>query len=85
VLLSAENQLSHAAVARRKRKVLRKIRTEGNCGPRKELAAADRRITHSTKVAQGRGHDRKDNVAQETRKGRTFGKFVVEEELEVGL
>jgi hypothetical protein len=68
----------HAVVVRRKRNVFRKIRTQGNCGPRMELAAACRRINHNTKVARRRGHDRKrydkDNVAQETRKGRRFSK-----------
>jgi hypothetical protein len=33
----------HAAVARRKRNIFRKIRTQENCGPRKELVAAGRR------------------------------------------
>jgi hypothetical protein len=72
-------KVSHrAAMAWRKRNVFRKIRTRGNCGPWRELAAAGRRMTHSTKVARRRGHDRKrydqDNVVQETRIGRTFGK-----------
>jgi hypothetical protein len=32
---------------------------QGNCGPRKELAAAGRMTTHSTKVTWCRRHDRK--------------------------
>jgi hypothetical protein len=65
-------------VARRKKNIFRKIRTQGNCGLQKELTAAGRRMTQSTKVARRRGHDHKRHdqhrVAQETRKGRTFGK-----------
>jgi hypothetical protein len=65
-------------VAWSKRNVFRIIRTQGNCGPRKELAAAGRRMVHSTKMARRRGHDRKrkdqDNVVHETQNGRTFGK-----------
>jgi hypothetical protein len=65
-----------AAVARRKANVFIKIQTQGNCGPWKELAAADRKMTQGTKVAWRRGHDRKrynqDDVVQETQKGRTF-------------
>jgi hypothetical protein len=34
-----------AAVARHKMNVFRKIRTQRNCGPRKELAASGRRMT----------------------------------------
>jgi hypothetical protein len=64
-----------AAVARRKRNVFRKIRTQRNCALWKELAAAGRRMTHSTKVARRMGHNRKrydqNNVVQETWKGQT--------------
>jgi hypothetical protein len=68
----------HAAVAWRKRNVIRKIQTQGNCGPWKELAAASRRATHSIKVARPRGYDRKrydqDNLVQETWKDRCSGR-----------
>jgi hypothetical protein len=37
-----------------KRNILREIRTQGNCGPRKELAAAGRRMTCCANVAQQR-------------------------------
>jgi hypothetical protein len=67
----------HAAVARHKRNVFRKIQTQGNCRLRKESAAGNRRMTHSTKAARRRGHDSKtydqDNVVQETQKGQMFG------------
>jgi hypothetical protein len=57
--------------------VFRKIWTQENCGPLKELAAAGRRMTHSTKVARRRRRDRKrydqEDVVHETRKERTFG------------
>jgi hypothetical protein len=46
----------HAAVAWRKRNILRNIWTKGNCGPQKELAAAGRKMTHCAKVAQRKGH-----------------------------
>jgi hypothetical protein len=49
----------HARVAWCKRNVFRKIEAQENRGLRKELAAAGRRMTHSTKVAQHRGHNRK--------------------------
>jgi hypothetical protein len=78
-LAAAYRKVSHhAAVARRKENVFRKIQIRGNCGLRKELAAAGRRMTHSRKVAQCRGHNCKrydwGDVVQETRKGRTFRK-----------
>jgi hypothetical protein len=67
-----------AAVARNKRNIFRKIRTQGNCRSRVKFSAAGRRMTHSTKVARRRAHDRKrydqTSVVQETRKERTFGK-----------
>jgi hypothetical protein len=67
-----------ARVTWHKRNVFRKIQTQGNCGPWKELATAGRMMTQSTKVVQHRGHNRKrydqDNVAQENWKGRTFRK-----------
>jgi hypothetical protein len=60
-----------AVVARRKRNVFRKIRTQGKCGTRKELAAAGRRMTQSAKEVRRRGQDRnrydQDSVVQETR------------------
>jgi hypothetical protein len=68
----------HAAVIWHKRNVFRNIWAQGNCGLWKELAAAGRRMTHSTEVAQRRGHDRKrydqDDVVQETWRGWTFRK-----------
>jgi hypothetical protein len=39
-----------AAVARRKGNVFRKIRTQENCGPCKELAVARSQMTHRSKV-----------------------------------
>jgi hypothetical protein len=42
-------------VARHKRNVFRRIRTQGKCGPRKELAAAGRKMTHCAKVEQSKG------------------------------
>jgi hypothetical protein len=54
------------------------MRLQGNCGPWKELTAASRRMTHSTKVTWRREHNRKrydkDDVVQETLKGQTFRK-----------
>jgi hypothetical protein len=38
-----------------KRNVFRKIQTQGNCGLRKELAAAGRKMTRCAKVAQHKG------------------------------
>jgi hypothetical protein len=64
-----------AAVARREGNVFRKIRSQGNCRPRKELAAAGIRMTHSAKVARSREHglqrQGKDDIAPRTPKGRT--------------
>jgi hypothetical protein len=60
-----------AAVARHKGNIFRKIRTQGNCGPRKELAAAGRKMICCAKVAQ-RKRQGKDKVAPKTSKGRTF-------------
>jgi hypothetical protein len=67
-----------AAGAQRQGNILRKIRTKGNSGLWKKLAAGSRRLTHCTKVARHREHNHKrcdqDSVVQETQKGRTFGK-----------
>jgi hypothetical protein len=65
-----------------------KERTRGNCGSRKKLAVAGKKITHRAGVARrkGRGHEGpsveqgrrksqiRDKVARGTRKGRTLGK-----------
>jgi hypothetical protein len=69
----------HAAVAWAKGNVFRKILTQGNCGPRKELATAGRRMTHRAKVAQFKGNIVKnnrtrDNVVQGILKGWTLGR-----------
>jgi hypothetical protein len=59
------------AVARRKGNIFRKIRTQKNFGPRKELTAAGRKMTRCA------GHrpkaKNKDDVASRNPKGRTFG------------
>jgi hypothetical protein len=74
MLVAACRKVSRrAAVARRKRNVFGKIRAQGNCGPRKQLAAAGRRITDSTKVARRKGQN-KDDVTPRCPKVRTFGK-----------
>jgi hypothetical protein len=44
-----------AKVARRKRKLVRKIRIQENCEPWKELAAARREMTHRAKAARRKG------------------------------
>jgi hypothetical protein len=44
----------HARVAWRRKSDVRKIRTQENCGPRKELAAG-RKMTHCAKVARRKG------------------------------
>jgi hypothetical protein len=41
-----------AAVAWRRRNIFRNLRTQGNCGPRKELAAAGKMLAHCTGIAQ---------------------------------
>jgi hypothetical protein len=65
----------YAKVAWRKRKLVRKIRTQGNYGSRKETAVARREMTHCAEVARRRGHNPKrydqDTVAPRTPKGRT--------------
>jgi hypothetical protein len=52
--------------------------TRGNCGSWGKLAAACRKVTRRAGVARRREYGRKgygqDNVVQETRKGRTFGR-----------
>jgi hypothetical protein len=64
-----------AGVAWRRESVVRKIRTHENCGLHKEWTANGIRMTHHAKVSRRRGHDRKgynkENVGQETQKGRT--------------
>jgi hypothetical protein len=68
-----------AAVAWRKGNVFRKIRTQGNCRPRNELAPAGIRMTHIAKVARRKEHglqrQGKDDVAPRTPKGRKFSRF----------
>jgi hypothetical protein len=65
----------HAAVAWSKRNVLRNIRTQENCGSRKELAAAGRMMTRVTGVARHKGHgskkQTKDDAGKGTQKERT--------------
>jgi hypothetical protein len=56
-----------AEVVRRKGNIFRKIRTQGNCGQRKELTAAGKKVTRC-------GGQNKDNGAPRSPKGRTFGK-----------
>jgi hypothetical protein len=60
------------------RKRLRKIRTQGNCGSREELAAASRKKTRYGKVVQRKGHGLQgqgvDKVVPKTSKGRTLGR-----------
>jgi hypothetical protein len=61
-----------ATVAWHKRNVLRKIVTQGNCGPRKRLTATGIRMTRCAKVARGREHglqrQGKDDIAPKTQK-----------------
>jgi hypothetical protein len=65
----------HAGLARRKGTFFRDIRTPGNGGPWKELAAAGRRMTRCTGIAQQKeyGQQKKgqDEMAPITRKERT--------------
>jgi hypothetical protein len=70
-----------AAVTRRKKNIFRKIRTQVNCGPRKELAATGRKMTHCAEVAQpkgcglqGRSHEG-PSVEQGRRKNQTRNTF----------
>jgi hypothetical protein len=60
----------HAAVARCKRNVFWKFRTQENCGPRKKFSPARIRMTHSAKVTRGKEHGLqtqvKDNSAPRT-------------------
>jgi hypothetical protein len=67
----------HGRMAWCKGNVFRKILTHGNCGPRKELAAGIK-MTRSAVVARCKGnfarkYSTRDNVQQETWKGRTEG------------
>jgi hypothetical protein len=66
---------SCAAVAWRKRPLLRKIWTQENCEPRKEFSATGIRMTRCAKVARGREHGLQrqgnDDIALRTRKGQT--------------
>jgi hypothetical protein len=53
---AASRKVSHhaaaaAAAAQHKENVFRKIQTQGNCGPWKQLVTADRKITCCAKVA----------------------------------
>jgi hypothetical protein len=72
VAIACRKVFNRAAVAHCKRNILRKIRTQGNCGLRKELTAAGRKMTRYA------GHRRKgknkDDDAPRSPKGRTFGK-----------
>jgi hypothetical protein len=56
-----------------KGRVFRKIRTQRNYGPRKELATARRKMTCCAGVGRCKGQN-KDDVAARSSKGRTFGK-----------
>jgi hypothetical protein len=69
-----------AAAVRRKRNLFRKILTQRNYGPRKELAAGGRKMTHCAKVAQrkgrglqGRSHE--GPSVEQGRKNQTRNKF----------
>jgi hypothetical protein len=67
---------SCATVAWQKRNLLRKIRTQENCGQHKEFPAAGIRMTRCAKEARGREHrlQRQGNyIAPRTRKGRMEG------------
>jgi hypothetical protein len=61
---------------RKRRKVFRKIRTQGNCGPQKELAGAGRKMIRCAGVPRRKGHGRneqnKDDVAPRSTKRRTL-------------
>jgi hypothetical protein len=78
-LAAACRKVSHyAAVAQRKGNVIRKFRSQGNCGPWKELATASRKMTHCAGVAWPKEHRHKgqneDDVAARCPKGQAFGK-----------
>jgi hypothetical protein len=72
--ITGKKMTRRATVARRKRNVLRRIGTQGNCEPHKEFATARIRTTRCAKVARGREHglqrQGKDVIAPRTRKGR---------------
>jgi hypothetical protein len=71
-LVAARRETTHrATVAWRKRNVFRKIMTQGNCAPRKELATAGRKMTRCTKVAQhkGRGFQGRSQEGPSVEKG----------------
>jgi hypothetical protein len=46
----------HTKVGWQKRKFVRRIGTQENCGPQKEFSPARIRVTHSAKVTQGKEH-----------------------------
>jgi hypothetical protein len=64
----------HAAVARRKGNFSRKMCTQGNCGPLKELMAAGRMMIHCARH-RSKGQN-KDDVAQKARKDEHSGRDV---------
>jgi hypothetical protein len=65
----------HLAAERRQKP---KEKTRGNCGSRKQLTAAGRKMTRRAGVERRKGHGRKGlnkhDVAPRTTKGRTFGR-----------
>jgi hypothetical protein len=75
---ACRNVSLRAAVTRRKGNVFRKIRTQWNCRPRKELAATGRKMACCGKVAQRKRHELhgqgKENVSPKTSKGLTLGR-----------
>jgi hypothetical protein len=73
-LAAAYRKLSrHAAVAWRKRNVLRNIRTQGNRGPRQELGAAGIRMTRCAKE-HGCKRQTEDDAGKIAHKGQTHEK-----------
>jgi hypothetical protein len=63
-------------VAWLKRNIFRKYRNQGKCGPRKELAAAGRKVTRRAGVARRKGnfvrkHSTRESVEEKTQKERT--------------
>jgi hypothetical protein len=65
----------HAKLAWRKRKLVRRIGTQENCGQRKEFSPDRIRMTHSAKVTQGKNNGLqrqvKGNSALRTPTGQT--------------
>jgi hypothetical protein len=74
LIVTGKKITRRATVAWRKKNVFRRIGTQVNCGPHKELAAARIRTTRCAKVARGREHglqrQGKDDIAPRPRKGR---------------